>query len=563
MIDTLTSLVQQAADAAGLQATIPALVPSKNAEHGDYQSNCAFRLAKVARKSPRAVGELLAAHMPEHPALEKVEVAGPGFVNLHLNSAWLGQRCGEGCQGRFGVSQRSGTVVIDYSSPNVAKRMHVGHLRSTVIGAALDRMHRFAGFRVIADNHIGDWGTQFGKLIVAWHEWVEPAAFEEDPIGELERLYVRFSQEATAEMEAQARVETAKLQAGDAENRALWQRFIAASMTEFRVLYERMGIRFDVTYGESHYDEMLQPLVDELVEKGQAELSEGAVVIRFDERDGKGLADSPMLIRKADGAALYGTSDLATVRFRQQTWSPERMIYVTDTRQQHHFKQLFVACNKLGFARPEQMAHVWFGLLSLPTGAMSSRQGNVIRLKDLLDDAVKRARAVVDENSGHLPEDERAAIAEAVGVGAVRYADLSQNPQTNVVFDWDKMLSLEGNTAPFMLYSLARCRSIQRKGGLERTLTAFDPEAPLERALTLRLLRFPEAFEQAIVSYRPNVLCDYLFRLARDFNKFYMEHRVLDAEGNDRRTRLNLVEATARVLETGLGLLGIQPLERM
>jgi arginyl-tRNA synthetase len=562
VIETLTSLVQAAADAAGLDAVVPPVAPSKPG-HGDYQSNVAMRLAKAARMPPRAVAEKLVAELPAHDAIERVEVAGPGFLNIHLSSAWLGELVSTQCRGDFGVKQGEGTIVIDYSSPNVAKRMHVGHLRSTVIGCALDRMYRFAGYEVIADNHIGDWGTQFGKLIVAWDAWVDEDNFGTDPIGELERIYVKFSQDATDEMQDQARAETAKLQAGDERNLALWTRFIDASMKEFNTLYERMGIAFDVTYGESHYDKMLQPMVEEFLAAGTAEHSKGAVVIRFTAEDDKALKDQPMLIRKADGAALYGTTDLATVRLRQQTWAPKKMVYVTDTRQQHHFRQLFVASNKLGLATPEQLVHVWFGLLSLPEGAMSSRKGNVIRLKDLLDEAVSRARTVVDEKSASLPEEERAAIAEVVGVGAVRYADLAQNPQTNVVFEWDKMLSMDGNTAPFMLYSLARCRSIQRKGDLPRTLTAFNPEAPLERALALRLLRFPQALEQALHLHRPNMLCEYLFKTAKELNRFYMEHRVLDAEGNDRNTRVNLIEATARTLETGLRLLGIQPLERM
>ena len=560
VIETLTQLVQDAADAAGLDIQVPPVEPAKKAGHGDYQSNVAFRLAKVVG-NPRKAGELLAANMPEHAALDKVEVAGPGFLNLHLSGAWLGETLANQARDTFGVQQHDGTVVIDYSSPNVAKRMHVGHLRSTVIGAALHRMYQFSGYTVVADNHIGDWGTQFGKLIVAWDAWADEQAFAADPIGELERIYVKFSQDADDAMNEQARAETAKLQAGDERNRGLWTMFIDASMKEFDALYDRMGIRFDVTYGESHYDAMLQPLVEGLLESGGAELSKGAVVIAFP--DHKQLKDQPMLIRKADGAALYGTTDLATVQFRQQEWAPKKMVYVTDTRQQHHFNQLFVACQQLGWATEDQLEHVWFGLLSLPEGAMSSRKGNVIRLKDLLDEAVSRARAVVDEKSAHLPEEERAAIAEAVGVGAVRYADLSQNPQTNVVFEWDKMLSMEGNTAPFMLYSLARCRSIQRKGELTRELTTFNPESDLERALTLRLLRFPQAVETAVRTHRPNVVCEYLFRLAKGLNAFYMDHNVLQSEGNDRNTRVNLVEATARTLETGLTLLGIQPLERM
>ncbi|MCP4807334.1 MAG: arginine--tRNA ligase [Proteobacteria bacterium] len=563
--DTLTALVQEAVDAAGWgEVRIDPVQPTRNPEHGEYQSNCAFRLSKVARMKPRDAAQKLAESMSEHPALERVEIAGPGFLNLHVAASALGAGLAEQCADEhLGVGQREGCVVIDYSSPNVAKRMHVGHLRSTVIGAALDRMHRFAGFEVVADNHIGDWGTQFGKLIVAWDAWLDEAGFEADPIGELERIYVKFAQDADDAMNAQARVETARLQAGDERNLGLWKRFIDVSMKEFEGLYDRMDIRFDVTYGESHYNDALQPLVDDILAKGVAEESKGAIVVPFTKKDGKGLGDTPLLIRKADGAALYGTTDLATVRFRLDEWAPVKMLYVTDTRQQLHFRQFFAASKKLGWVSDGMLEHVWFGLLSLPEGAMSSRKGNVIRLKDLLDEAVSRARAVVDHSSSHLPEEERAAIAEAVGIGAVRYADLSQNPQSNVTFEWDRMLAMDGNTAPFLMYSLARCRSIQRKGELSGEVAAFTPVEPLERELTKMLLKFPEVFDTALSSYRPNMLCDYLFQVAKALNRFYAEHRVLDAEGDTRVCRTSLVEATARTLEQGLGLLGIRALERM
>lgn len=463
------------------------------------------------------------------------------------------------------MPQSGGVVVIDYSSPNVAKRMHVAHLRSTVIGNALDRMLRFAGNRVIADNHIGDWGTQFGKLIVAWRKWVDLDAFDKDPIGELQRIYVHFAREAelNPELEDQARTETAALQAGNEENHALWQKFIQVSIVEFNSLYERLGVDFDVTLGESFYNPSLGTIVDDLLESGVAERSDGAVIIPFTPEDGKALKDTPMLVQKSDGAALYATTDLATVRHRLSEWSPTQIIYVTDTRQQLHFKQLFAACKKIGWADTE-FVHVWFGLLSLPGGAMSTRKGNVINLKDLLDEAARRARQVVDAKAPELPESERAAIAEAVGVGSVRYADLSQNPQSNVVFDWDKMLALDGNTAPYLMYTYARCRSIQRKGDVgDPTVDGSAPVESHERDLALALLRFPEAVSLAINNSRPNMLCDYLYSLASVFNRFYYEMPVLKAAEEVKNRRLSLVEATARVMGQGLDLLGVKTLERM
>ncbi len=540
--------------------------PTQNPEHGDYQSNAAFRLGKSLGTNPRAVADKVVAHLPSHPALARAEVAGPGFINLFLSETWLGERLAEHANdAMLGFPPQDGCVVIDYSSPNVAKRMHVGHLRSTVIGAALDRMHRFVGYTVVADNHIGDWGTQFGKLIVAWEEWLDEAAFDSDPIEELQRIYVRFAQEVREDssLEDRARAETARLQEGDERNLALWQKFIQVSLKEFDGIYDRMEIQFDETLGESFYNDRLRPMVDEFLATGVAEVSDGAVVIPFEESDGKGLKDAPMLVRKRDGASLYGTTDLATVRHRLDTWKPRQILYVTDTRQQLHFRQLFAACRKLGWTSAE-LVHVWFGMLSLPEGAMSTRKGNVIHLKSVLDEAVARARSVVDEKSPELDEEERARIAEAVGVGAVRYADLCQNPQSNVVFDWDKMLALDGNTAPYLMYSYARCRSLQRKGGIEAgEVVAPLLEHPLERSLCLALLRFPEALGGALKNFRPNLLCEYLFQTANSFNRFYYELPVLQAESGQQASRLALVEASARVLSSGLRMLGIQPLERM
>jgi arginyl-tRNA synthetase len=540
---------------------------TKGAGHGDYQCNLALRMAKPLRTNPRAFGQKLASALPDHPAVAKVEVAGPGFINLTLSDEWLGEQLAAlGSDPHLGVVQRDGAVVIDYSSPNVAKRMHVGHLRSTVIGAALDRMYRHAGYRVTADNHIGDWGTQFGKLIVAWGRWLDSDAFALDPVGELQRIYVHYAKavEEDPGLADLARAETAKLQSGDPANIALWKRFIQVSLEDFEKLYSRMDIHFDEVLGESAYNHMLGPLVQDLLDAGVAEVSDGAVIFPFTAADGKGLKDSPFLIRKGDGAFLYATTDLATVRHRLDTWAPTKIVYVTDTRQQLHFRQLFAAVKRLGWVSPGQLEHVWFGLLTLPDGAMSTRKGNVINLEDVLNEAVRRARLVVDEKVPEMPEQERADVAEAVGIGAVRYADLSQNPQSNVTFDWNRMLALEGNTAPFLLYSYARARSIQRKGDVTRPVVlSAAPAHPLERELVLALLRFSEAFDASLRSSRPNLLCDYLFNLATRFNRFYYELKVLKVDPKDRERRLSLVEASAQVLSTGLSLLGIRTLERM
>ncbi|HNH49368.1 MAG TPA: arginine--tRNA ligase, partial [Myxococcota bacterium] len=448
-------------------------------------------------------------------AIVEKSVAGPGFINLKLSDAWLYEQAARQAHDpAFGTSPTGAgkTVVIDFSSPNVAKRMHIGHMRSTHIGHALCGLHRAAGWTVVGDNHIGDWGTQFGKLIVAYHLWLDRAAYAEDPIGELERIYVQFGNEVAvddatppekraeaAALMDRARAETLKLQRGDAENTALWKEFLQVSLAEFEQVYQRMGVRFDVVLGESAYAGQMDEMVERLVQSGLAEESQGALIIRFTEPE---LKDHPMIVRKKDGAANYATTDLACIRYRQDRWNPAKILYVTDMRQQLHFQQLFAVARRWEL-RPE-LIHAWFGMLVLPEGAMSTRKGNVIRLVDLLDEAVRRARAVVDQKSPELPEEDRAKIAEAVGVSAVRYADLSQHPQTNVTFDWDRMLSLEGNTAPYLLYSHARGASLLARAGHPPDLGALRTKHPLERTLLLTAMRTPEAVQAALRSVRPN-----------------------------------------------------------
>lgn len=569
----LTALIRQAADAAGLHdASVPLepCVPTRDPAHGDYQSNFAFRLAKAAKQNPRAVAERLVAALPKDPALAGAEVAGPGFVNLRLADAFLAADLqARASHPKLGASEpgRGRTVVIDYSSPNVAKRMHVGHLRSTIIGHALDRMHRFLGWTVIADNHVGDWGTPFGKLIVAWHEWRDDAAYAADPVGELQRLY-QLADEKGKEDPAildRARAATVRLQEGDPETLALWQRFVDASMAEFDGIYARLGITFDAVLGESAYRHELQPLVDALLDTGVAQLSEGAVVIRFD--DDKSLADHPMLIRKGDGAALYGTTDLATVRHRVRTWHPERIVYVTDTRQQLHFRQVFAGARKMGLVGPA-LEHVWFGMLKFPDGAVAStRKGQVINLVDVLDTAAEKAYGVVTEKSPDLPEAERRDIAEAVGVGTIRYFDLSQNPQSDLTFSWDKALSLDGGSAVYLMYAYARLHSILRAGGAAHAPPDAAPsvEHPAERALAMAAARLPEVVEVATDTFKPNLLAEHLEALAKAVGPFY-EHCPVLRDGVDpdlRARRLSLVYAVARSLEVGMGLLGLRAVPRM
>ncbi|MCB9677833.1 MAG: arginine--tRNA ligase [Alphaproteobacteria bacterium] len=603
LASALTALVNQAVDTAGFAGqAVPPVVPTNNPEHGDYQSNVALRLGRSLDEKIEAAGRIVAS-LPANDLIESCEVVKPGFINFRLSPVGMARTLEAAANSATnGVPQHGGTLVIDFSSPNIAKRFHVGHLRSTVIGDAIHRIYEACGWRVVADNHLGDWGTQFGKLIVAWNEWRDELAYEEDPIHEVQRLYQHFNQVADDEdavIKAQcdedalkedvvaemtrvakelrlfptwsdrAREETAKLQRGDPANIALWEKFVDASMREFDAIYARMGVEFDETLGESAYRNELQDLVDEWVAAGVAEESQGAIVIPFTKADGKGLS-APLLVRKRDGSALYGTTDLATIKHRMLSWAPDRIVYVVDSRQQGHFRQVFAAAKKLGYDRlsnggerePVHFEHAWFGTLRFADGAIAStRAGATANLVDVLDQAVGRARAVVEQKSDHLPEDEKAAIAEIVGVGTVKYFDLRQNPQSDITFDWDESLALNGNTAVYLMYAHARCRSILRNAERDVPVSGIVVSHALERELVLALNRLREVVWESAETYRPNLVADQLYTIASVLARFWNDCRVLgsDEEGS----RLALVRATADSMRFGLGLLGIDAPERM
>jgi arginyl-tRNA synthetase len=540
----------------------------------DYQSGAAMAQAKLLRQPPRAIAEALANRLREgHPAVfSSVTVGGPGFLGMTLAPSFLAERFGRALASpRLGVplAPRE-TVVIDFSSPNVAKRMHIGHIRSTIIGDALARIGRFLGLHVITDNHIGDWGTQFGQLIVAWQRWLDERNWASDPVGELERIYVKFHAEAEADpaLADLARDELRKLQAGDPANRALWELFRAKSQHAFDDIYGRLDVRFDHTHGESFYNDGLQALVDDLLLSGVAEMSEGAAVIFFRAEDGSDVLP-PFLIRKKDGAALYATTDIATIRYRMATWAPARVIYVTDTRQQLHFQQLFAVAKRLSV--PCRLDHCWFGVMTLPDGMFSTRKGNVIRLDELLDEAERRARATLGERvaagGDGFSDEELTHLARVIGIGAVKYADLSRDPRSDIVFSFERMLSLEGNTAPYLQYTGARTTSLRKKAaeqGVEPDLTTLRVETAEERDLLLHAFGLGSAATGAWEQGKPSILATWLYELAGRYHRFYNACPVLRAEDPALvRSRLNLSVLVRRSLEQGLDLLGIQVPDRM
>ena len=538
---------------------------------GDYQTNALMALAKARKLNPRQLATEVVARLELGAVCETVEVAGAGFLNFRLKPSAMEQVLAAGARGEhlfFETAAQPRTVVVDFSSPNVAKPMHVGHIRSTILGDSLARVLRLLGHRVITDNHIGDWGTQFGKLLVGWKHHLDRAALQADPIAEMERLYklVNAASETDRSVLEAARAELVKLQQGDEENLRIWREMLALSQTQFETIYGRLGVRFDHTLGESFYNPQLPALVQELRTKGLARESEGALAAFFD--DIPQLKGNPALIQKSDGGFNYTTTDLATLQYRLQTWHPDEVIYVTDGRQQLHFQQIFTLFRRWHLEARLKLAHVWFGSILGEDGKpFKTRSGETIKLADLLDEAEERALKVVTEKSPELAEEQRRQIARVVGIGAVKYADLLPNRQSDYVFSWDKLLALNGNTAPYLQYAYARIRSIFRKQGAEPGPTpppaAVKLTTPQELALARHLLNFGLVLEAVAEDYRPNYLCNYLYELAGHFTGFYENCPVLKAEPELRASRLVLCGLTAGVLQRGLGVMGIATLEQM
>lgn len=546
---------------------VPEVSPSANAQFGDYQSNAAMVLAKQLRGNPRELATRVAEVFDGEDLCERPEIAGPGFINFRLTRACLEQRLRDllADPARLGVAAvaDSRTVVIDFSAPNVAKPMHVGHIRSTIIGDCLARVARYLGHRVITDNHIGDWGTQFGMILWGWKHLLDAAALESDPVAELVRIYreVNARQKEDEALRETCKAELVKLQAGDAENLAIWERCVDLSKQGLQKIYDVLDIRFDHWLGESFYNDRLAPLVDGLLAAGIAEESEGAICVFL--RDDEKLADQPCLIRKSDGGFLYATTDLATIDHRVEVFSADAIWYVVGAPQQLHFDQIFGVARRRGVVADLQF--IPFGsILGKDRKMLRTRSGETVQLAEVLTEAVERARVIIEEKNPELPEEEKAAIAQTIGIGGVKYAELSQFRMTDYVFDWDTMLSLKGNTAPYLINAYVRTRSIFRKLGSEFGRAggiALTEEA--EKALALKLAQFAEVVPSVLSDFRPNALAAYLYDLATCFHSFWEHCPVLRVEGDARDTRLALCELTGQVLRRGLGLLGIATTERM
>lgn len=549
---------------------------------GDYQLNAAMALGKKLGKPPREIAEAIAAHLRSEDFVESAEVAGPGFVNIRLSERFLEdfllKMLEDAERDSIPPSAEPETIVVDFSGPNIAKQMHVGHLRSTIIGDAISRVLEFRGHKVIRDNHLGDWGTQFGLLIVGMRAYGDRAALDADPIVELERVYKVASARAKEDEEfaEAARRELKKLQDGDPENRALWAEFVDVTRKTIDAIYELLDVRFDLYLGESAYHDALEGVVHDLVSRGIAREDAGAKAIFWGEQEGEipprlKKQKEPFLIQKSDGAFLYSTTDIATVHYRKEKLGADRALYVVDHRQALHFEQVFTLMKLLGVEI--ELAHIGFGTVLGSDGKpLRTRDatGAALTLRSLLDEAIERARERIregiDEGRIQIAEEEIDELARSVGVGAVKYADLSNHRMTDYQFDLDRMVSFTGNSGPYLQYVHARSMSIFRRAGIEESdvsgpITIGTPE---EAKLARRLVRFGDVIAKVEESYLPHLIAEHLFELASEFNAFYQACKVIDAENDAvRKSRLALVALTARQVRRGLSLLGIEAVSKM
>ena len=558
----------------GLRDDFDPQVRQADERFGDFQANGILSYAKKTGQNPRELAQRLIDALPESDFCE-TSIAGPGFINFVLSPTfyyqWI-EKFGDPTKIRQAIrTAKARKIVIDFSSPNTAKQMHVGHIRSTIIGESLARLLEFQGHEVIRDNHLGDWGTQFGILLYAIkREGVSLDDLGSDPIARLENLY-RQGNAWTKEDQSnlnEAREELVKLQNGDPENLNLWEKIREISMTSFHSIYKMLGVQFDHSLGESFYRDKVEPIYEKLLNHNICIEDDGALVVFHPEH--KRFAKQPFIIRKSDGASNYATTDLATVEYRKNEWNADQIIYVTDGRQRDHFEQLFLTIKKWYTAEKAdspELSHVWFGtILGEDNKAIKTRDGQPVKLIDLLSEATDRAQNMVREKKPDLGLSEVKKRAEKIGLGAVRYADLSQDRTLDYVFAWEKMLAMQGNTAPYLQYAVARIHSIFRKAEIEHLnipQTSYFPTTESERKLARKLLFFPIVLKQTTKELKPHFLGCYLYELATEFSSFYNQSKVMVEDKNVMHLRLLLCSRTLHLLEIGTEILGIETLEEM
>ena len=583
-IQIISERISQAIQKATGQ-NVPAIVtPATDSKFGDYQSNNALALAKQLKANPRQLAEKIIAQLQIDDICQKPEIAGAGFINLRLKPEFVAKNLRETVsdKDRLGIEKtnKPETVVVDFSGPNIAKQMHVGHLRSTIIGDCICRMLELAGHKVIRQNHIGDWGTQFGMLVEFLKERLEKlfnshsVEWTAGPIEDIEDFYRQASEQYknNTEFAGKARTTIADLHSGNPACLELWQMIVTETRRHYLPLYKMLGVNLTINdeRGESFYKDKLADVVNDLKKQGLAVESEGAICVfpeGFKTKDDKPM---PFIIQKSDGAFLYATTDLAALRYRINELKADEIIYVTDARQKQHFEMLFAVAKMAGWVKDIKLVHITFGSVLGEDGKpLKTRSGENVKLKELLDEAVKRAKAVVQEKNPDLPDDEKENIAQSVGIGAVKYADYSNNRTSDYIFSYDKMLAMDGNTAPYMQYVYARVCSIFKKGNIDikkelNEIKEIYLNEPAEFELAKQLIRYSEAFNSAIADFKPNFLTAYLYELAQKFSAFYNACPVLDAQEKIRPSRLLLCDLTAKIIRHGLeNLLGIKTIERM
>lgn len=561
----------------------------RESSHGDYSSNVALKLAKSLKKAPLEVAQMIKNAFPQLPFIGNVEIAAPGFVNFTLSTEYLTEQLSRVLQlkqhfGKLGIGLGK-KVLVEYSSPNIAKPLGVHHLLSTIIGQTIANIYRYAGYEEISLNYLGDWGTQFGKLLYAYKNWGDETIVKQDPLNELLKLYTQFhkNMEQDPTLEEKGREEFKKLEQGDEENNRLWTWIRELSMQEVQRLYQKLGVHFDHYLGERMYLEPAQKLVEEGKTKGIVTLGEkGAWIIEFENEK-----YPPYMVQKGDGTTLYSIRDLASIQSRLEKFSPEKIIYVVDVAQKLHFEQLFETAKLFGFTAAE-LVHVVFGRMSLPEGPMSTRNGEIILMNEVIRQGTERALKLMSEKNKDLTGEDAERMAEQMAISAIKYNIISQNPETNMVFEWDRMLSLDGNSAPYLEYSYARSQSILRKSTEQtnKETKEDDQQTSLftidnakkaeeekdvqpfghakEQELLHLIVKFPEIIETASKTYKPNFVCTYLYDLAKSFNSFYQEVPVLSTQNEElKKARIELVKGVSQVLKNGMQLLGIAVFEKM
>ncbi|WP_281886215.1 arginine--tRNA ligase [Paenibacillus sp. YYML68] len=535
-----------------------------NPEMGDLSLPC-FKLSKQLRKAPQAIAEELKGAWADEPTVERVEAVA-GYLNIYLNKSAYARSVVQAvltAGDRYGSQNLGGgrKVPMDFSSPNIAKTFHIGHLRSTVIGNALYRIFNFLGYESVAVNHLGDWGTQFGKLIVAYKLWGDQEAVERDGIDELQRIYVKFHDEADQkpELEDEARAWFVKLEQGDEEAHKLWRWFVEISLKEFHKMYDLLGVKFDSYAGESFYNDKMGAVLDELKDKQLLVEDDGALLVRLDEFN-----MPPALMVKKDGGTLYHTRDTAAAIYRKKEYDFDRSLYITDAGQSLHFQQLFKVVELMGYDWAKQMNHVPFGKVSLEGAKLSTRKGNVVHLEELLTKAIEKTREIIEEKNPSLANKDE--VARQVGVGAIVFNDLSNNRIKDIVFSWEDALNFEGETGPYVQYTNARANSVLRKSGEQVDVASVKLElltATAETALIRELYVFKERIVQAMEKLEPSIISRYLVDLAQSFNRFYHECPILKADGELKAARLALTYATTITLKNGLSLIGLEAPQEM